>query len=263
MKQVKKRGVRLPKINANTMQLLCICLVIFAVFSFLKPSRFPTLRNLESMCFQMPEPGLFTLGIAITMLTAGADLSIVAVANLVATLCGLMLLNVMPQDAAGAEAVMYVALCFVIAVGVGLFLVLAFLRIYFKIRLSTLLMILYGLLLAVSFFAPSEFVPVAFDSGGVTTGPMTVPFIMTLGVGFCAVRTDRDSANDSFGLIALCSIGPILMVLLLSIFYHPEEATYEAAKLTPILSTHDMVREFLYSLPHYAKEVCLSILPTL
>lgn len=120
MKQVKKRGVRLPRINANTMQLLCICLVIFAVFSFLKPSRFPTLRNLESMCFQMPEPGLFTLGIAITMLTAGADLSIVAVANLVATLCGLMLLNVMPQDAAGAEAVMYVALCFVIAVGVGL-----------------------------------------------------------------------------------------------------------------------------------------------
>ena len=95
MKQVKKRGVRLPKINANTMQLLCICLVIFAVFSFLKPSRFPMQRNLESMCFQMPEPGLFTLRIAITMLTAGADLSIVAVANLVATLCGLMLLNVM------------------------------------------------------------------------------------------------------------------------------------------------------------------------
>ena len=122
-------------------------------------------------------------------------------------------------------------------------------------------MLLYGLLLAVSFFAPAEFVPVAFDSGGVTTGPMTVPFIMTLGVGFCAVRTDRDSANDSFGLIALCSIGPILMVLLLSIFYHPEEATYEAAKLTPILSTHDMVREFLYSVPHYMQEVCLSILP--
>ena len=152
-------------------------------------------------------------------------------------------------------------LIYTIAVGVGLFLVLAFLRIYFKIRLSTLLMLLYGLLLAVSFFAPAEFVPVAFDSGGVTTGPMTVPFIMTLGVGFCAVRTDRDSANDSFGLIALCSIGPILMVLLLSIFYHPEEATYEAAKLTPILSTHDMVREFLYSVPHYMQEVCLSILP--
>lgn len=152
-------------------------------------------------------------------------------------------------------------LIYTIAVGVGLFLVLAFLRIYFKIRLSTLLIILYGVLLAVSFFAPAEFVPVAFDSGGVTTGPMTVPFIMTLGIGFSAVRSDRDSANDSFGLIALCSIGPILMVLLLSIFYHPKEATYEAAKLTPILSTHDMVLEFLASLPQYAEEVCLSILP--
>lgn len=120
MMQQKKRGNWLSRINGNTMQLLCICLIIFAVFSFLKPSRFPTLRNLESMCFQFPEPGLFTLGIAITMLTAGADLSIVAVANLVATLCGMLLLQVMPQDASASTALMYVILCFAIAVAVGL-----------------------------------------------------------------------------------------------------------------------------------------------
>ncbi len=69
--------------------------------------------------------------------------------------------------------------------------------------------------------APSDFVAVAFDAGGVTTGPMTVPFIMALGIGLSAARSDKDGEKDSFGLIALCSIGPIMMVMLLGIFYPP------------------------------------------
>ena len=59
----------------------------------------------------------------------------------------------------------------------------------------------------------------AFDSGGVTTGPMTVPFIMALGVGISATRSDRHAADDSFGLVALCSIGPILAVMILSMIF--------------------------------------------
>ena len=97
-----------------------------------------------------------------------------------------------------------------VAVGVGLFLVVAVLRILFGISLSKMLTVCYVLLFVLSFFTPSSFVAVAFDSGGVTTGPMTVPFIMALGVGLSAARSDKNSANDSFGLIALCSIGPIL-----------------------------------------------------
>lgn len=115
-----KRKNCFSRINSNTMQLLCICAIIFVAFSILKPTRYPTLRNLESMCFQFPEPGLFTLGIAITMLTAGADLSIVAVGNLVATLCGMLFLNVMPAEVSGAVQAGFVALCFVIAMVVGL-----------------------------------------------------------------------------------------------------------------------------------------------
>ena len=61
----------------------------------------------------------------------------------------------------------------------------------------------------------------AFDSGGVTTGPITVPFIMAMGLGIAAVRGDKDASDDSFGLVALCSVGPILAVLLLGIFYDP------------------------------------------
>lgn len=154
-------------------------------------------------------------------------------------------------------------LIYTIAVGVGIFLVIAFLRILFKISLSKMLTALYILLFILSFFAPDEFTAVAFDSGGVTTGPMTVPFIMALGVGLSAARSDKDSTNDSFGLVALCSVGPVIMVLLLGIFYNPTDAVYNAAELTHILYTKDVVREFVSALPQYTKEVLVSISRTL
>ena len=260
------------KLKESLTSVLPITLIVLALSLTLVPMEVGTLALfLGGAALLIVGMGLFELGAEMAMTPLGRGLGTGMIRTkklwLIVLGCFFMgfIITVAEPDlqvlANQVASIPNKVLIYTIAVGVGLFLVLAFLRIYFKIRLSTLLMILYGLLLAVSFFAPTEFVPVAFDSGGVTTGPMTVPFIMTLGVGFCAVRTDRDSANDSFGLIALCSIGPILMVLLLSIFYHPEEATYEAAKLTPILSTHDMVREFLYSVPHYMQEVCLSILP--
>ena len=113
-----------------------------------------------------------------------------------------------------------------VALGVGLFLALALVRIRYKISLSVLLIICYAALILTSFFVPKEFLAVAFDSGGVTTGPMTVPFIMAVGVGLASVRSDKNSADDSFGLVALSSIGPILAVLILGCFYKPTQAAY-------------------------------------
>ena len=124
-----------------------------------------------------------------------------------------------------------------------------------------MLMIFYILLFVLSFFSPDSFTAVAFDSGGVTTGPMTVPFIMALGVGLSASRSDRDGASDSFGLVALCSIGPIMMVLLLGIFYNPSEATYDAAEIIGVATTVDVMKQFVIELPQYAKEVVISIVP--
>lgn len=106
-----------------------------------------------------------------------------------------------------------------VACGVGLFFVLAMLRTLYHISLPVLLLVFYLLIFILSIFVPNEFVSVAFDSGGVTTGPITVPFIMALGVGLASVRGDKNAQEDSFGLVALCSIGPILAVLLLGIFY--------------------------------------------
>lgn len=152
-------------------------------------------------------------------------------------------------------------LIYTVAAGVGIFLIMAFLRILFKVSLANMLTVLYILLFGLSFLAPAEFTAVAFDSGGVTTGPMTVPFIMALGVGLSSVRSDKGSSDDSFGLVALCSIGPIIMVLLLGIFYNPTDAVYNAAELTHIQYTQDAVREFVIMLPHYTREVLVSILP--
>ena len=104
-----------------------------------------------------------------------------------------------------------------VAVGVGIFLVMAFLRMLLGIPLPRLLVIFYAAIFLLAAFVPKEFLAVAFDSGGVTTGPMTVPFIMALGVGVSAIRSDRHAADDSFGLVALCSVGPILAVLILGI----------------------------------------------
>jgi hypothetical protein len=70
-----------------------------------------------------------------------------------------------------------------------------------------------------SFFVPKNFLSVAFDSGGVTTGPITVPFIMALGVGLSSVRSDKNASSDSFGLVSLASVGPILAVVVLGFFF--------------------------------------------
>ena len=106
-----------------------------------------------------------------------------------------------------------------VATGVGIFLVIALLRILFGIPLPPLLLGFYLAAFLLSFFVPDDFLSVAFDSGGVTTGPMTVPFIMALGVGVSAVRSDKHASNDSFGLDTLCSIGPILAELVLRMRY--------------------------------------------
>ena len=150
-----------------------------------------------------------------------------------------------------------------VAIGVGLFLALAIVRIRYKISLSMLLIVCYLALILVSMFVPKEFLAVAFDSGGVTTGPMTVPFIMAMGVGLASVRSDKNAANDSFGLVALSSVGPILAVLILGCFFKPTEAAYTLTDVAAVVTTQDVARVFAQGLPLYAREVLLSLVPIL
>lgn len=110
-------------------------------------------------------------------------------------------------------------LIYTVAAGVAFFVGLAMLRIILSIPITYLLVTGYALVFLLAAFTPSHFVPVSFDAGGVTTGPMTVPFILALGVGVASVLGGKTASADGFGLVALASIGPILAVMLLGIFY--------------------------------------------
>lgn len=148
-----------------------------------------------------------------------------------------------------------------VATGVGIFLVAAVLRMLFGIPLAHMLLVLYPIIFILASIVPRDFLTVAFDSGGVTTGPMTVPFIMALGIGFSAVRSDKHAENDSFGLVALCSVGPILAVLLLGLLYHPGESGYEQTMIVKTDNSVEMWQLFQEGLPYYMKEMLISLLP--
>lgn len=148
-----------------------------------------------------------------------------------------------------------------VALGVGGFLIVALLRMLFGIALGHLLIIFYGIVFALTLFVPGDFLAVAFDSGGVTTGPMTVPFIMSFGLGISAIRSDRHAEEDSFGLIALCSIGPILAVLILGMIFHPESAEQVSDAIPVINDTVELWSLFAQGFPTYIEEIAISLLP--
>ena len=150
-----------------------------------------------------------------------------------------------------------------VALGVGLFLSLALWRILRQVPLSILLLISYGAVFLLSFFVPKSFMAVAFDAGGVTTGPMTVPFIMAMGAGVAASRSDKSAEADSFGLVALSSVGPILAVMLLSIIYGAQDSASEPIVLTEAATSMQLFRSFAHRTPEYLLDVGKSLAPVL
>ena len=119
-----------------------------------------------------------------------------------------------------------------------------------------------GLVFVPAECVPGAFLAVAFAAGGVTTGPMTVPFILSLGVGVSAIRSDPNAENDSFGLVALSSVGPILAVMLLGLIYRPDGAAYGPdAALLDAADTLELSRQFAHALPEYLGEVAIALAP--
>ena len=149
-----------------------------------------------------------------------------------------------------------------VGIGVGIFLVLALLRIILGIPLKPLLIICYTLLFIVAFFVPIDFIGVAFDSGGVTTGPMTVPFIMALGLGISSIRNDANAGDDSFGLISLCSIGPILAVLILGLIFNTN-STVSVTLESGVADSVELGKIFVQHIPKFLKDMAVSLFPIL
>ncbi len=147
-----------------------------------------------------------------------------------------------------------------VGIGVGFFLTICMLRIFLGIKLRWLLIGFYALVFILAAFADPNYLCIAFDAGGVTTGPMTVPFILALGVGVANMRSDRDAGADSFGLVALCSIGPILFVLILG-FLFPNADGVTSITTADWSSTTEIGYAYLGALPHYMKETAVALAP--
>lgn len=183
-------------------------------------------------------PLSFLLGVAVTV--AEPDLQVLAV-------------NVPAIDS--------LTLILAVSLGVGLFLALCMARIVFALSLRLLLMICYGFIFLSAAFSDPELLSVAFDSGGVTTGPMTVPFIMALGVGVASIRSDENAKADSFGLVGLCSVGPVAAVLLLGAVYGGGTAAAPESAGTVFPDTVALGWGYIRALPAYMGEVALALAP--
>jgi len=150
-----------------------------------------------------------------------------------------------------------------VAFGVGIFLVLAMLRILFQVRISHIFILTYALVFIVAAFTAPEYMGVGFDAGGVTTGPITVPFILALGAGASAVRAGKSTEEDSFGLCALCSIGPILAVLIMGIFFDPTGTGYAFETPATADSLAELITLYAGGMVGFFLEVCLILVPIL
>ena len=222
--------------------------------------------------------GLLILGIG--LFTLGAELSMSRIGNLIGAkmtksrklwfilavsfLLGVAITMAEPDLqvlATNVPAIDKTVLIVTVSVGVGLFLMLCMVRILFSVSLRLLLIVFYALLFLGAFLSDAGFLSVAFDSGGVTTGPMTVPFIMALGVGVASIRSDENAKADSFGLVALCSIGPVMAVMLLGAIYPTDTQADVNMVIGGFETTVELGGAYLRSLPTYMLEVAMALLP--
>jgi len=147
-----------------------------------------------------------------------------------------------------------------ISLGVGLFVALGFGRTILGIPYRYLLIVFYIGVFILACLTDPAYLGVGFDAGGATTGPMTVPFIMALGVGVAAVRKGKQAEDDSFGLVGLASIGPIAAVLIMGIINKGQSAPASAA-VAESVETRGIVASFIHLIPETLADVALALGP--
>lgn len=268
---LSKRNVFKEKLRESVASVVPITLIVAVLCFFFVP--------IESGLMLSFLIGAFMVIVGMAMFTIGADVSMTQIGShiggaltrsrrlrlivLLSFLLGMMItvsepdLQILAKNVPSIDGTVLIV---TVAAGVGIFLVISMLRIFFSISLKWLFIVFYAVLFVLAAFADRNFLSVAFDSGGVTTGPMTVPFIISLGVGIAATRSDKKAKDDSFGLVALCSIGPILAVLILGFIYRGEAAD-SSFTVNTYGNTVELGWKYLREVPTYMKEVAAALLP--
>ena len=143
-----------------------------------------------------------------------------------------------------------------VSIGVGIFLMISAYRIFRKYKFNTILIIFYSIILILLFFVPKEFIAISFDAAGATTGSISVPLIISFGLGLISTRNDLKANEDSFGMIGICSIGPIITVLIMGLFYE-----LKSNYIFKINESTNLISLFKGAFLNYGSDILISIIP--
>ncbi len=260
------------KLIESVKSILPIALIVFALsISIMPTATSDMLLFIMGILFLVFGMALFNIGAEMSMQPLGVKIgSTIAssgkmwLAAFISFIIGILItisepdLQILAEQVSGIENLV---LILTVSVGVGIFLMIALLRIIFGISLNVILVAFYIAAFIISFFLPESFRPLAFDSGGVTTGPMTVPFIMSLGAGVSSARLNKNGRNDSFGITALCSVGPIISVLVLGICIGTDGGTYVPKPIEVVDTTRSAAALYGESILEHSLDVALALLP--
>ena len=224
-------------------------------------------------CLLVVGLGLFSLGAELSMerigahvganLTRSRKIPIIAIISLIVG----VLITISEPDLhvlAGYTGDQKFAFILAVAAGLGVFLVIAVLRIIFKIKFRYVLAGGYGVILLLSiiaYFVNPTFLAIAYDAGGVTTGAMSVPFVMSIGAGIAAITSQSDDEDSSFGLMAVCSIGPIISILVMGLAGGFNDIAYKPHPLPEFINSQQMGWSFVSAIPSIVKDVLMGLLP--
>lgn len=274
--KIKRLETIIEKIKEACASVLPIALIIlFLSFTVCPLENHVFIAFILGTCLLTVGLGLFSLGAELSMerigahiganLTKSRNIPIIALISLVVG----VLITISEPDLhvlAGYTGDMKLPFILAVAAGLGVFLVLAVMRIIFNIKFKYILTVGYGVILVlaiISYLVDPTFLAIAFDAGGVTTGAMSVPFVMSIGAGIAAISSQKDGEDATFGLMAICSIGPIISILVMGLAGGFENIAY-VGKTSPIFSNSQaMLFPFFDAIPHIVKDVLMGLLPIL
>lgn len=244
-----------------------ISIIIFIIGLLIGISTNIIISFLVSSMFLVIGMTLFTTGADMSMITIGENIGESLIKKgkkwlvlLVSFIIGVVITIAEPDLMVLAKqltSIPDIIIILSVALGVGLFLLIAVWRIFKKLPFKQIVIVSWFIILGLLALTPKEFVPVAFDSGGVTTGPMGVPLIVALGYGLTKFRSDKNAKEDSFGLCGLSSLGPIIIVLLLGLFFK----TDSAYNVNNFIKEIPFIENFVYNFLANFKEVIIALIP--
>ena len=269
------RQIFVSKLKESVVSVLPIVIIVVIVSLILGFDFYFIFNFVFASIFVMLGLAIFTLGADISMIEIGAKIGgyLAKKNSIVLTMISALILGILITIAEPdlsvlssqvGETINPLLLVIVIAFGVGVYMVISTIRTRIKMPLNIILLLSYMAVFILAFFVPDNFCPLALDSGSVTTGPISVPFIVAFGIGLATVSSVKGKSNDeSFGTVGLVSVGPIIAVMLLGLFINTDSISYSFTAAESSVGIFVSIGAFFVELISQMSDVMLIILPIL